>query len=372
MTDAGYSQAFRHNVGDAKMTALGTLKADNSGTSIANAVSADGRIVVGVASGDLSSDRAVVWLRTTAVDIESTREAMVDTAHRSGKMLDLYQSSLNTLADSRCQIGQSNYCVGVFTQFNHVSRNQGLATGVFGAVRLPNPAWTAGLSVNLATGSDLHSDYKVKNNVAPGIGSFIRYQPNTDGSGLKAELAGAYQKQRLSIQRATRSGSEAGKGNSDITGYTAKANIGYGINLTDKTQLTPLLGLNYNNVARAGYTEHKQADFLASYKRMGTTSTELQAGVVAQHQLSPKVAIDTELGSTFNLHRKRDVFRSDMEFFGKQLYQHGDSKKVRPYVGTGVNFKVTENSTIRTNLNWQQQAYSHDGLAAGVSYSYHW
>lgn len=60
-TDNNSPNAFIWREGDTKMTNLGTLRADNSGSSIAYGVSADGTVVVGQAETDNGDIHAVIW-----------------------------------------------------------------------------------------------------------------------------------------------------------------------------------------------------------------------------------------------------------------------------------------------------------------------
>ncbi|MCQ8811492.1 autotransporter outer membrane beta-barrel domain-containing protein, partial [Escherichia coli] len=57
----------------------------------------------------------------TIVDATNSSKAMADTGRRGFKVLDLYQSSLNSLSQRRCQLGQSDYCGGVLSQDDNVS-----------------------------------------------------------------------------------------------------------------------------------------------------------------------------------------------------------------------------------------------------------
>ncbi|MGS0638024.1 autotransporter domain-containing protein [Citrobacter sp. VF227] len=54
----GVYQVFRYNTGDGRMTGLGTLRTDDSGTSKVEAVSADGRVVVGWSETDRGENQA--------------------------------------------------------------------------------------------------------------------------------------------------------------------------------------------------------------------------------------------------------------------------------------------------------------------------
>ncbi|NPC21358.1 hypothetical protein HN019_27975, partial [Klebsiella pneumoniae] len=200
-TDSGDYNAFVWREGDTKMTGLGTLKADNSGYSSASGVSADGTVVVGYSDTDEGDTHATVWKVkypvppveppvVTIVDATNSSKAMADTGRRGFKVLDLYQSSLNSLSQSRCQLGQSDYCVGVFSQYDTVSSNHRLATGLFGAIRLPAENWTVGGAMNFANGTQLIDNYDTRGSNQPGIGVFTRYQENRDNTGLSAELSG--------------------------------------------------------------------------------------------------------------------------------------------------------------------------------------
>ncbi|EOU5185687.1 HAF repeat-containing protein, partial [Escherichia coli] len=241
-TDSGDYNAFVWREGDTKMTGLGTLQADNSGDSYARGVSADGTVVVGESSTDEGDAHATVWKVkypvppveppvtppvtppveppvtppvtppveppvtppveppvtppvVTIVDATNSSKAMADTGRRGFKVLDLYQSSLNSLSQSRCQLGQSDYCVGVFSQYDTVSSNHRLATGLFGAIRLPAENWTVGGAMNFANGTQLIDNYDTRGSNQPGIGVFTRYQENRDNTGLSAELSGAFLQQ---------------------------------------------------------------------------------------------------------------------------------------------------------------------------------
>ncbi len=109
-TDLGYYQAFRHNEGDIKMTNLGTLKADNSGSSIAFAVSADGRVVVGHAETDLGSPQA---FRHNEGDIKMTNLGTLK-ADNSGSSV-----AYDVSADGRVVVGYAETDLGYDQAFRH-------------------------------------------------------------------------------------------------------------------------------------------------------------------------------------------------------------------------------------------------------------
>ena len=382
-TDSGFENAFVWREGDTKMTGLGTLKADNSGYSFARGVSADGTVVVGESSTDEGDAHATVWKVkypvppveppvVTIVDATNSSKAMADTGRRGFKVLDLYQSSLNSLSQSRCQLGQSDYCVGVFSQYDTVSSNHRLATGLFGAIRLPAENWTVGGAMNFANGTQLIDNYDTRGSNQPGIGVFTRYQENRDNTGLSAELSGAFLQQGLAITRDRLKNTEAGEGDSRIKGYQASLSAQYGIAVSPSTLVSPGVTLTHRNVIRDGYTETRNAEFAATYGKMGNTRTDLQMGVNGVHQLNETVQLGGNLGATVKLHSERDAFTGSIPYIGAYAYDAGDERNVSLYATAGVNVNVTKNSTVRANVGWQQTDYRHDAANVGVSYSYHW
>lgn len=431
-TDNNASQAFRLNAGDAKMTGLGSLRADNTGNSSALAVSGDGRIVVGSSETDLDSIReqafihyentgkmvnlgtlrsdklgrseaniisedgrviagfaetddktthAVLWKLKKEdiidpvikiIDKDKSKKTLLKTGQTAFNALDLYQSALYSLSDSRCQIGDSNYCVGAFTQFDNVSSNHRTATGLFGSFRLPAENWITGVSMNFANNTHLVDGYDTRGSNNPGVGAFIRYQENKNNAGFSAEISGAFLNQDITIQREKLANTEAGRGDSSIDAFRFKFTTSYGINISDETLLTPVAAISYHDVTRKGYTENRNAEFPATYGRMGNKSTDLQLGLDAQHILTQYVTLSGGAGADINLDNKRDEFTGRIDYIGAYAFDNGDSQDVKPYAYAAVNINMTPNSTVRANIGWHQTDYSNDAAQVGLSYSYHW
>ncbi|EFE51755.1 hypothetical protein PROVRETT_09483 [Providencia rettgeri DSM 1131] len=310
------------------MTGLGTLRADNSGVSNAYGVSADGSVVIGQASSDYGASHAMVWKVkppvppieppidpvdppmeppiippikppvVTIVDATNSSQAMGDTGRRGFSVLGLYQNSLNALSQSRCQLGQSDYCVGVFSQYDTLSSNQRVATGLFGTVRLSVETWTLGGAINFANGTNLVDNYDIRGSDHPGVGVFTRYQQNRDDTGLNAELSEAFLQQGLTITRDILPNTEAGEGHSTIKGAQVSLNVQYGVAASPITLVSPEITLVHHKLTRDGYTETRNAEFAATYGDIGQTRTELQLGA---HLLSEMLQLDGNVGVTIKL-----------------------------------------------------------------------
>lgn len=410
-----YMQAFRWTEATG-MVNLGTLQSDNLGNATAYSVSDDGMVVAGTSITDSGESHAVLWkikeastkpvepvkpvdptkpidptkpvgpvkpidpmkpvdpTKPTIITVDATNSsrAMSRTASRGFEVLDLYQNSLETLSSSRCQLGQDDYCVGLFTQYDTVSSNHRVATGLNGTLRLPAENWTVGVAMNFANNTTLTSNYDTRGSNHPGVGGYIRYQENRNNEGLYADLSASYLKQGVVITRDTLQNTEGGQGNATIKGYQASLSAGYGISIAPQTQLLPEVALTYKDINRSGYSEAQNAEFAAQYGRMGNKRTNIDLGIRVDHHINDVVTLDGKVGSAFKLNSDRDAFTGYIPYIGAYAYDKGSEKSVTPYVAAGVNVNVTKNSTLRADAGWQKTDYNHDGVQAGLSYSYHW
>ncbi|HDT0625973.1 TPA: autotransporter domain-containing protein [Morganella morganii subsp. morganii] len=420
------ARGFVYVSGEKKMYELKPLQESFEGESSAEAISADGKVVAGYVQNDNNETSAVLWKLdykppmtplepskpvdpsepltplepsepvkpvkpilpltpvdpadnggitvSDPVDIIKTRNTVTKLANSSYQVLDLYQTALYNLAESRCQMGDDNYCAGLFTQYDNVHQNSRVATGVFGSFRLPAENWTLGASLNFAVNTRLADGYDTRGNNHPGVGAWLRYQENKDNSGFNSELSAAFLQQGLEITRQAQRGTETGKGNSDIKGYYVKFTTGYGITVSANTLVTPLAAIKYHNVTRAGYTESNGIDFPATYGRAGNKNLDLQLGVDLKHQFNKSTELDAGIGADIKLSHQRDAFTGHIQYVNDAdyIYDRGNSQSVKPYARAGVNYFITENSTLRGDIGYHTTDYRNDGLQIGLSYSYHW
>lgn len=393
------ARGFVYVSGEKKMYELKPIQGSFEGESSAEAISADGKVVAGYVQNDNNETSAVLWKLdykppmtplepskpvapadtgsitvSDPIDIIKTRNTVTKLANSSYQVLDLYQTALYNLAESRCQMGDDNYCTGLFTQYDNVHQNSRVTTGVFGSFRLPAENWTLGASLNFAVNTRLADGYDTRGNNHPGVGAWLRYQENKDNSGFNSELSAAFLQQGLEITRQAQQDTETGKGNSDIKGYYVKFTTGYGITVNENTLVTPLAAIKYHNVTRAGYTESNGIDFPATYGRAGNKNLDLQLGVDLKHQFNKSTELDAGIGADIKLSHQRDAFTGHIQYVNDAdyIYDRGNSQSVKPYARAGVNYFITENSTLRGDIGYHTTDYRNDGLQVGLSYSYHW
>lgn len=416
-----YSRAFVYVSDEKKMYELKPLENNLAGESSAETISDDGKVVAGYVQGDNNETTAVLWKLnytpepvipltplepskpvipltplepskpvipptpveplkpigpeiSNPVDVNKTRQSLRKMANNSDQILDLYQTALYNLADSRCQMGSDSYCVGLFTQYDSVQKNNRVATGLFGSFRLRAENWTAGASLNFANNTNLAEGYDTRGSNHPAVGAWLRYQENMDNTGFSSELSAAFLQQGLEITRKAQKNSEEGKGNSDIKGYYVSLQTGYGISLSEQTKITPLAALKYHDVSRAGYTESDNINFPAAYGRTGNKNLDLQLGVNINHRVNESIELDGGIGADIRINHKRDAFTGLIRYVNDSdyIYDRGESQSVKPYVHAGLNYAITPDSTLRANVGYHTTDYRNDGVQVGLSYSYHW
>ncbi|WP_413495939.1 autotransporter domain-containing protein [Morganella psychrotolerans] len=410
--EGDYSRAFVYVSDEKKMYELKPLENNLAGESSAEAISDDGKVVAGYVQGNNNETTAVLWKLnytpehvippepvipatplepskpvmpveplkpigpeiSNPVDVNKTRQSLSKMVNNSDQILDLYQTALYNLADSRCQMGSDSYCVGLFTQYDNVQKNNRVATGLFGSFRLRAENWTTGASLNFANNTNLAEGYDTRGSHHPAAGAWLRYQENMDNTGFSSELSAAFLQQGLEITRKAQKNTEEGKGSSDIKGYYISLQTGYGIALSEQTKITPSAVLKYHDVSRAGYTESDNINFPAVYGRAGNKNLDLQLGVNINHRVNESIEFDGGIGADIRINHKRDAFTGLIRYVNDSdyIYDRGESQSVKPYVNVGLNYTITPDSTLRANVGYHTTDYRNDGVQVGLSYSYHW
>ncbi len=386
----GKVRGFIWHSGDKKMTDLGSLTG-KSGESRAYAISGDGTVVVGSSTTSNGEGHATVWKVKqpskpeqpskpgqlpkpviTIVDATNSAVAMTKTGSRSFEVLDLYKRSIQQLAETRCQLGMEEYCLGAFSQYDTLTSNHRVATGVYGSMRLPVENIIIGGAVNFANKTWLTDNYAANGKSRPGVGAFIRYQQNRNNDGLSVDLSGAFLSQGVTITRERLENTEAGKGDSSIKGYQATLSAEYGVKVNEQFRVTPTVALTHRSIKRDGYTENRGAEFAATYGEVKERRTDLDFGLNTEVSVTPAVSVDTQAGAMVRLDSERDAFTGKIPYIGSFVQYGKHERNVEPYASVGVNIAATKNSVVRTSVAWQQTDYYNDAVSVGLSYSYHW
>ncbi|EAA2540623.1 hypothetical protein DNM22_20615 [Salmonella enterica subsp. enterica] len=378
--DGNQYRAFWHYAGAERMTDLGTLRSDNAGASDALAVSADGTVIAGQAETEDGSMHATLWKVTlpgpapevNTVDVFNSRRAMAALAARADTALSLYEGSLSGLTSTRCLPGQYHWCTGVYTGYESARpHNSNLASGVYGAVRFAQaPRWSAGASLRVPYNTRLVSGYEATGGNKPGVGMYVRYQSTPEGTGLNAEVSGAFLRQDVSVRRQVLANTEAGRGITDITGKAATLQLDYGLGVGDSLRVSPVLGLRYRDVRQAGYTESADIAFPVTYDSVGRKTTDLLAGMEALTWSAAGLYLEGEAGAEISLRRDHDTFRGVLA--GGELRADGSrTQDVRPYLAAEGGMQLDDASRVGVRAGWRRTDWREDNFHIQMGYTVH-
>nr|WP_279583527.1 hypothetical protein [Xylella fastidiosa] len=178
---------------------LGTLKSDNSGYSIATALSADGTVAAGYSEVDSGKDHATVWkiIYPTQSQSESQPQSQstvvkVDTVNTIGALsvlaaetfsvMDLQRQGL-ILLQQGCEIDDSQVCWSVRTGVVSTGSNRDSVVGFrFGYAMFET--LSAGFSLDRSLSRSLQDSY-LKNNHNLGAGFYAQWNaPFRGGNGM--------------------------------------------------------------------------------------------------------------------------------------------------------------------------------------------
>lgn len=365
-SDTAYSvaHAFKYSVADSTMIDLGTL---GGSSSYAYGISADGSIIYGGSklTGDVTS-HAFIY-RTLMVDADNTRLAIAKNAQQFSSLLNLKTSVLNNNLDADCaQFGASGYCLsagGVNYSGNGYSALR-TAASIKAAYRV-NSKIHAGLVLDQSFAHDNPGNFSAGNG-KPMLGFFavVNYE-----NGSQLHMAAAYDSADLTITRTVLANTEAGKGDSTLSGKGFSAEYSYPKKLGNWSA-RPYGGLRYTSVKRGGYTEKSGADFLVTYKDVAYKQTTALLGLDATHELKAKFAITLGGGLALDLGSSLDGYKGVMDTLGAFNLSAPDTAKTRLFVNTKAAYKLADNKTLSFNLDFYHQSLAgRTGVNAGAYYT---
>jgi autotransporter-associated beta strand protein len=193
-------------------------------------------------------------------DAVNSRQALGAMASAQAALMKQRNQLLSDMLSQEClpsQAGQS--CMAIEGRHGRSTMgNEG--TGLISG------AWQ--VSPTLRMGGYLEQgDVKLRNggvgfsSNAPNLGAFLRWNANTDGSGLQARVSFATQMGSLQMTRdKTLADTEAGSGTASLQSYALGAELAWAIPVGASTVLKPYLGLQDTRSQRGAYTEASTAD----------------------------------------------------------------------------------------------------------------
>ena len=198
----------------------------------------------------------------------------------------------------------------------------------------------------------------------PMFGGFLGFRQEPDGTGLKAHIAAARHTDDVTITRsATLENTEAGSGSSSLTNWAIGAELGYGMALSNQSNLTPYIGLRYGTAEMDGYTEgsSETVEYPLTLNAFSQNLTTATAGLRLDGMLGDQLTYEIAGGLEYDLKSDANAFSGsstipDLTTFS--LENTADSNRLRGSGSFALGYAITPNQKLTTSVSVRGEAYS--------------
>lgn len=349
---------------------------DDSYSSTATAVSADGAVVVGYAENG-TTDRAFIW-RTQMQDFENLMMSFPVLANDTQIAVAQQQHVLGRLMNDTCLAEDGQACLSVggslantgATESQDIgSRNSGMATLTYGRSLDGQTTIGGTLSVN---GTSLSTNgFDMGTGV--GVSLWSEYsEAGLERTGLQASAAIAYGRENGDITR--------GRGIDDVmlaTGdasletLSARATVGYGFQQQDWL-ITPSATLAHFRTSRSAYAE-EGADFNASYDALSMNRTMATLALSGERQITEQGTLMLGIGVEHDLSADRAVLTGASTVPGMESFLVGSTlerQDTRGFLDIGYTHDLDDNRSLSRSLRAGQSAFgSAPQVGVGIGYN---
>ena len=293
-----------------------------------------------------------------------TRLSLVLNAQVLGFLDD--QSAISTAALSHdcSQFGANRLCVsagGTYSAFtdNDFSEFHGF---IVAAVR-PFSLFRIGGYIDQRVGGNNESAGIVYDAATPMLGGLAGYGEE-DGSGLQVKVSGSYHSGDLDITREKFEYTEAGSGQADFDSWAVGGQLGYGVSFMEGWLATPFIGYRKVRSGRGQYEEEfidGAVDFPITYDDFSIEVSTAFVGLQLEGEVSNGITLMAAAALERDVKSDVDAFRGSsaidtLEEFSFEV--HENENRTRLFGAVGLDFDVSESSTLRLGLSARELSYS--------------
>ena len=331
----------------ATKTDLGTLKSDNSGSSYANAASGDGSVVGGEAENDNSNTpydtRAVVWnLRSLnnarPTDTANTRASLsLLSADTAAMLAQRARAAENLLGGCRADGGKFCYSAGYRRDIGHGASSRG-ADFAFGYGFTDN--FDAAVSLAVPARAEENGSHRLKSGVGIGLSARLH-----NGAGWYAVPAAAFETDKTRIRRPHLNGTESPENTVRTKGRAYSLTAGRDYGTSGEKTLGWYAALRRTEAERPSYSEDAGLSFPFAYGAAKLKETSLAAGIKGRLPLTGKLAWYGNAEVAQRVGGGKARFTASAPFFGA-FEEARETTRTRPSVQTGVDYAFSPSAVL--------------------------
>lgn len=301
-------------------------------------------------------------LMFTGASLMGTQQSLVNTANALAPIYAMQNAVLVNSFTYDCTLFDvNNICISVGGRNTQVSAANGLnnTSALLIAAYRPHPNYRIGayadqnLSVNNA-GSTVSLT-----NSTPLIGIFGAWTQNQEGTGAEVRVSAAYGQKDTTITRQVVGLSEPGSGSSTLNSQGAQVTAKYGFAVTDKTIVSPYVGVRYTQNNMNGYTEGSSATVTAplTYGALNTNATTALAGVGASYQVIPAVTTFASAGVETDTNTANGTYSATGINGLTPVNFNANPVRTRPTATVGAYYDIAKNQRFGVTGIYRQEAY---------------
>ena len=304
----------------------------------------------------------------TGPSVANTNQSLVNTASALQGTYTLQNSVIANSFSYDCNVfGANNVCVSAGGRNTTVQAANGLnntSALLIAAYRLnQNYRIGAYADQNLSV-SNPGGTVNLGNNT-PLIGLFAAWNERLDGTGTEVKVSAAYGQKNTTITRSVvgsgDGASEAGSGSSKLNSQGAQVTAKYGFAATDKTIVSPYVGVRYTQNNMGGYTEGTSSSVTAplTYSALNTNATTALAGVGASYKVIPTVTTFASAGVETDTNTANGTYVATNTSIGTltPVNFNANPVRTRPTATVGAYYDVAKNQRFGVTGVYRQEAY---------------
>ena len=321
---------------------LGTLKSDNSGWSIARGLSADGSIAVGYAENNNDTYHAVVWnlrsLNIRPADTANTRASLsLLSADTASLLAQRARAAENLLGGCRADGGKFCYSAGYRRDIGHGASSRG-ADFAFGYGFTDN--FDAAVSLAVPARAEENGSHRLKSGVGVGLSARLH-----NGAGWYAVPAAAFETDKTRIRRPHLNGTESPENTVRTKGRAYSLTAGRDYGTSGEKTLGWYAALRRTEAERPSYSEDASLSFPFAYGAAKLKETSLAAGIKGRLPLTGKLAWYGNAEVAQRVGGGKARFTAEAPFFGKYETER-ETARTRPSVQTGVDYAFSPSAVL--------------------------
>ena len=372
-------------IAEGSTLAFGTYASVLSGVGTVGTVGANGSIVgsvlggSGLANWTLLNMGSDIWdlIISGLVSGADAVNTLIELGFTRDEILEALRgraAAMNNALNYDCMTFNDNgVCISFNARYTSLNdMNEG--AGVMKAALRLSPTTHVGAFIDYAGKPETEGVLAYEDGM-PMFGGFLGFRQEPDGTGLKAHIAAARHTDGVTITRsATLENTEAGSGSSSLTNWAIGAELGYGLALSNQSNLTPYIGLRYGTAEMDGYTEgsSETVEYPLTLNAFSQNLTTATAGLRLDGMLGDQLTYEIAGGIEYDLKSDANAFSGsstipDLTTFS--LENTADSNRLRGSGSFALGYAITPNQKLTTSVSVRGEAYS-DKLDTSVMAGY--